>query len=305
MSDMFNNANNFNSAIFSSTTAVKDFTNMFYSATSFNQVVNGWSVSAASGDDPLGMAGMFQNAQSFNQDVDSWTPILVKKFENMFNGASRFDGNIFAGAGAATTMQSMFQNAQSFNQDVDSLTPTLVTKFENMFNGASQFDGKIFAGTNAATTMTSMFEGASSFTGKNAENMVTDKVDNMQSMFKSAAVFNTAILLDGTKWDVAAVTTFANMFNGASSFNQNIANWAMPDVATGALTAMFVGASNFQQNLCLWNEHLIVQADTTSMFSSPKCPHTDSVFAANADMATAKVCCTCDGTVDTDSPGCA
>merc|ERR1712129_134356 len=135
-------------------------------------------------------------------------------------------------------------------------TPTSVKKFENMFKGASRFDGKIFDQTNAATQMESMFEGASSFTGKNAESMVTNTVVNMKSMFKSATVFNAAIPLDGTKWDVALVTSFANMFNGASSFNQNIATWGMSTTPTAAgLSAMFVGASNFQQNLCDWNEH--------------------------------------------------
>jgi len=245
---------------------------------------------------------MFQNAQSFNQDVDSWTPILVKKFENMFNGASRFNGKIFAGAGAALTMESMFQNAQSFNQDVDSLTPTLGTKFENMFNGASRFDGKILDGTIAATTMKSMFEGASSFTGKNAEEMVTNLVVDMQSMFKSATVFNAAIPLDVNKWDVSQVTSFAEMFNGASSFNQNIANWVMRTATDAAgLSAMFVGASNFQQNLCKWNENVGTAGGggpvpVTGMFSSPKCPQADGNFVAATTNsgAGAKACCTCD-----------
>jgi len=200
----------------------------------------------------------------------------------------------------------MFQNAQSFNQDVDSWTPILVKKFENMFNGASRFDGKIFASTGAATAMTSMFQDASSFTGKNAENMVTNLVEDMQSMFKSATVFNAAILTsDTTKWDVAAVTTFANMFNGASSFNQNIANWVMTAMATPAgLGAMFSGASNFQQNLCLWNAVItaanVGNAAVTGMFSSPKCPNPNGLFeetVVNPTLAT--VCCTC-AAINTD-----
>merc|ERR1712194_773767 len=175
-----------------------DFNNMFYSAGSFNQAVNGWVVTntASSEPDEKGMAGMFQNAQSFNQDVDSWTPISVKKFENMFNGASRFDG-------------------------------------------------EIFVGTDAATIMESMFERASSFTGKYAENMVTNKVINMKSMFKSATVFNTAIAKSGTKWDVALVTTFESMFEGASTFNKPVSTWTFGAdaivIATG-FTNMFKNA---------------------------------------------------------------
>jgi len=254
---------------------------------------------------------MFQNAQSFNQDVDSWTPILVKKFENMFNGASRFNGKIFAGAGAALTMESMFQNAQSFNQDVDSLTPTLVTKFENMFNGASQFDGKIFKDTDAATKMESMFEGASSFTGKNAQNMATQECLSMKNTFKSATVFNAAITMDNNKWKVDKVTSFAYMFNGASSFNQDIRNWEIPTATVSdRLTNMFVGASNFQQNLCEWNGRITTAVTATDMFSSPNCPNPSGEFTT-ANLAdntnTATVCCTC-ATPNTDTatyPACA
>merc|ERR1712129_649681 len=173
------------------------------------------------------------------------------------------------------------------------------------------FDGKIFAGTNAAVTMTSMFEGASSFTGKNAQNMVTNTVVNMQSMFQSATVFNAAIPKSTTKWDVALVTSFVNMFNGASSFNQNIATWDLKTSTDNAgLAAMFSGASNFQQNLCRWNIIVTEAANNVpNMFSTPKCPNANSVFTAEttADAATAKACCTCGGaeTVPADYPACA
>merc|ERR1712194_1010181 len=232
-----------------------DFNNMFYSAGSFNQAVNGWVVTntASSDDTEKGMAGMFQNAQSFNQDVDSWTPTSVEKFENMFKGASRFDG-------------------------------------------------KIFDQTNAAVTMTSMFEGASSFTGKNAENMVTNTVQDMQSMFQSATVFNAVIdtdVTDTNKWKVTAVTTFANMFKDASTFNQNIANWEMRTATDAAgLATMFDGASNFQQNLCDWNEHVGTGGVAVpGMFSSPnKCPQADGNFIPGTTNSGAdtKACCTCD-----------
>merc|ERR1712129_597616 len=168
-----------------------------------------------------------------------------------------------------------------------------------------RFDGKIFDQTNAAVTMTSMFEGASSFTGKNAENMVTNTVQDMQSMFQSATVFNAVIdtdVTDANKWKVTAVTTFANMFKDASTFNQNIANWEMrTETVTAGLATMFDGASNFLQNLCDWGEHVGAQGGgpvaVTGMFSSPnKCPQADGNFIAattNNGLAT-KACCTCD-----------
>merc|ERR1712194_105141 len=148
-----------------------DFNNMFYSAGSFNQAVNGWVVThtASSEPDEKGMAGMFQNAQSFNQDVDSWTPSSVKKFENMFNGASRFDGEIFVGTDVATTMESMFEGASSFTgKYAENMATQACTSMENMFKSATVFNTAIAkSGTKwdvaLVTTFESMFEGASTF----------------------------------------------------------------------------------------------------------------------------------------------
>merc|ERR1740120_246299 len=126
---MFNGASDFNNGIPTFTTKVLDmsgmfqgalkFNNMFNAANKFNQGINGWTVTntgtgattkeTTAGN--LGMVSMFQSAQNFNQDVNGWTPTACVKFENMFNGASRFDGNMFTSTSAALTFESMFAGA--------------------------------------------------------------------------------------------------------------------------------------------------------------------------------------------------
>merc|ERR1712176_33461 len=141
--------------------------------------------------------------------------------------------------------------------------------------------------------------------------METHTCTAMDSLFNGASAFNADIKTSTTstnKWKVEAVNTFSNMFKDASSFNQNIANWAMKDtVDNNGLATMFQGATNFQLNLCDWNVHLDASANAvTNMFASTKCPNANGEYE-NTDTnvaAGAKSCCTCDA-VDANTPGCA
>jgi hypothetical protein len=89
---------------------------MFINATSFNQPLNSWNVSAA-----INMDGMFSNATSFNQPLDSWNVYIVSEMRNMFNNATSFNQDIGGWVvSSATNMQGMFNGATAFNQDIGS-----------------------------------------------------------------------------------------------------------------------------------------------------------------------------------------
>merc|ERR1712060_781407 len=67
-----------------------------------------------------------------------------KKFENMFDGASRFDGKIFAGTGVATTMDSMFKGASSFTgKNAENMETQACLDMDSLFQSASAFNAAI------------------------------------------------------------------------------------------------------------------------------------------------------------------
>lgn len=79
----------------------------------------------------------------------------------------------------------------------------------------------------------------------------TDAPDLSQITTLNFAFSGTAITGNVSNWDVATITSFAYVFNGASNFNGDVTGWDMTNALS--LSGMFNSASSFNQDISGWN----------------------------------------------------
>ena len=75
----------------------------------------------------------------------------------------------------------------------------------------------------------------------------TSQVTNMSTLFNGKTTFNQNI----SSWDTANVTSLKSTFQNASAFNQDIGSWDVAAVTN--MDEMFTSATSFNQNLGDWN----------------------------------------------------
>ena len=199
--------------------AVTNMSNMFDSASLFNQPINSWSTATVTN-----MTYMFNGALAFNRPINSWKTAAVTNMAHMFHGAAVFNQPLSSwNTGAVTDMSYMFVSTAAFNQDISSWNTAAVTNMGNMFQSAGAFNQPINSWiTSSVTNMTSMFQSATAF-NKSLNSWNTTKVTSMAYMFYNAANFNGDIY----SWNTTAVTTMFNMLSGANVFNQDLSLWSV------------------------------------------------------------------------------
>ena len=265
--------------------SVRNMTNMFRTASTFNQDISGWDVSLVTN-----MGGMFNSAALFNQDISSWNVSSVTNMSSMFANNTGFNngaiGNVGGkpltwttgtGTSLVQTMLEMFESASAFNQDISSWNVSNVTDMSTMFKQATLFNngavgnvgGKPLTwttgtGTINVTNMTDMFNAAFAF-NQAISTWNVSKVNTMYRMFSRCNLFNQDI----SNWDVSLVTSMFGMFFNAYGFNQDISGWNVSSVTN--MSEMFMGATIFDQNIRYW-----VVVDPTNV---------DDMFASATAMA--------------------
>jgi len=264
------------------TSLVTNMSSMFSICTNFNLDISNWNTISVTT-----MSFMFENASKFNNGFASgvtnqlpWNTINVTNMTSMFQGASAFNSNLGTGTtpwdvSKVTTFSSMFSGASNFNNgDESDVTKSKINNWNiggsvtgtismtSMFNNADAFNRAISNWNMTKVTNTSsMFANTNVFNQPLAnwerlsspDTSTMGNVTDMSSMFSSSA-FNQNI----GAWNVSKVTTFANMFNSATAFNNNgssdINNWAInPTAASVSMASMFYEARVFNQSIGNWN----------------------------------------------------
>ncbi|WFQ90751.1 BspA family leucine-rich repeat surface protein [Mycoplasma feriruminatoris] len=154
-----------------------------------------------------------------------------------------------------TDMHRMFDGRIWFNNsEVLNWDTSMVTDMEKMFNGASSFNQDISKwDVSNVKNMQEMFKGAEKFNNNGKPLNWGDKIkntNNMKAMFKEAKSFNQDI----SNWNVSNVKSFEQMFEGATSFNNNdkSLNWNGKFKNVSNMNRMFKNASNFTHDLSHW-----------------------------------------------------
>ncbi|WP_299557240.1 BspA family leucine-rich repeat surface protein [Seonamhaeicola sp.] len=227
------------------TSSIIFMSNMFQSATLFDQPLGNWDVSNV-----LGMDGMF-DATAFNQDISAWNVSNVTHMSRMFRNASNFNQPIGSwDVSAVLGMNSMFEGAVSFNQDIGLWDVSSVTGMVLMFE-SSAFNQDIGTwNVGNVTSMSSMFRDNSSF-NQDIGNWDMSNVTDTRNMFHNATAFNQNL----ANWNVSNVTNMRAMFDNAVAFDQDIGNWDVSNVTE--MRDMFNGVTlstaNYDNLLIGWN----------------------------------------------------
>lgn len=125
------------------------------------------------------------------------------------------------------------------------------------FSGSSEFT--IQAALPARfTSLRGLFRGAIGGMYVGLDNWDVSNVSDFADMFNGATLFNQNL----TAWDTSAATTFEGMFFGCTRYNQPMGTWKTTQVTT--MRNMFNGATAFNQILNTWDT--IRVSDFSQMF---------------------------------------
>ncbi len=177
----------------------------------------GWNVGNV-----VNMSNMFYSASAFNQPLDKWNTSAVIDMNCMFSLAIEFNGIIDTwDVSNVRDMSLMFNNCVKFNQPLNNWNPCNVIKMTEMFRFAKQFNQSLNNWDMLRVeNMEAMFSSARRF-NQPLDRWQLMSVRSFQWLFYGAAAFNQPL----DTWNVERIEDMKGMFVFASSFNQSLVSW--------------------------------------------------------------------------------
>lgn len=201
-------------------------------------------------------------SSAINPTVAGWDVTACTTFSQFARICPAFQGNgmdswTLRSTGTPNiTCSAMFADAPVFNADLSGWNTGQINNMGSMFSNASSFNKDLSSwDVTGNTNFTSMFYGASSFnaglgagvsgTRLNAWNINAGGATSLYQMFESASSFNQDI----SGWNTSGITSMERMFFSTGNFNQDISAWNVSSVTT--MKYMF-RSSAFNQNINSW-----------------------------------------------------
>ena len=295
MSYMFQVDESFNQDISSwDVSNVTSMQSMFQYATLFNQDISSWDVSKVTN-----MSYTFSQIPAFNQDISSWDVSSVTTMQSMFYVNGAFNQDISSwDVSNVTNMQSMFNSANTFNQDISSWDVSKVTNMSYMFNGSAfnqdlsgwcvtniveeplNFSSLVWTlpkpiwgtcpkpdmGLRADYSGTGWYKATDSGTvfSKGVPALETHVFSDSPKEYVNVNTSQDAILY-GERAAVSNLTDMSYMFQGSTTFNQDISSWDVSNVTD--MNYMF-GDSVFNQDISSWDVSSVT--NMANMFQNTK-----------------------------------
>jgi len=227
----------------------------FMKAITFDQDLSKWATRLKK---VTNMESMFEGAIAFNQDVSKWELDSLTNANGMFTMndidaggnlvadslRSKFNNNGKPLTWVAPNLEDtgyMFAKAAAFNADMTGFPYTNIATALHMFESARIFEGKGLDTWKIGASLgyaSEMFQGATAF-DKDLSKWKPEGLKNGQGMFMDAIKFKGVGL---ASWNLKALVTAEQMFQGAKAFNQDLANWELP-LLTNA-NSMFKSATS-------------------------------------------------------------
>jgi surface protein len=194
---------------------VRNMSNMFQSASEFNQDISFWDVSSVTD-----MSSMFYQAYKFNSDINLWNTKNLENMNAMFQSAKIFNSELYNwNTSKVKNMVSCFSNTL-FNKNINSWDVSNVSDMSYMFSG-SQFC-------------------------QHLGSWDMSNVKNITGMFSQLTAIDPSI----STWDLSNLEVMNTLFAGSSNVNIDLSNWNVSKVKS--MSDLFK-ASDFKGDISSWD----------------------------------------------------